>query len=198
MSWRPAFRPCPRAERFSDERPGATNDPLARLAIVPHGETLVRIAILGCLVLLLARSAHAGDETRSATGYRNGRPIKIELVMIDWAEVEVKTARAFRAMQAAALADGVELMIRSGFRTHERQTWLYRAWRAGWGNRAAKPGFSNHESGRALDLVIHDPATFAWLERHAKKFGFRRTVKKEPWHWELVGRPRSAARTKPR
>lgn len=146
--------------------------------------------MLGCLLLLLVRPARADDEVRAATGYRNGRPMKIQLVTIDWAEVEVRTARAFRAMQRAARADGVELIIRSGFRTHENQTWLYRAWRAGHGNRAARPGFSNHQSGRALDLVIHDPATFAWLARHARRFGFRRTVRKEPWHWELVGRRR--------
>ncbi|MBA3455568.1 MAG: D-alanyl-D-alanine carboxypeptidase family protein [Deltaproteobacteria bacterium] len=116
--------------------------------------------------------------------------MKVQLVIVDYREVEIRTARAFRAMQRAALEDNIELMIYSGFRTHERQTWLYRAWRAGVGNRAARPGFSNHQSGRALDLVVHDPETLAWLDRHARRFGFRRTVPKEPWHWELVERSR--------
>jgi zinc D-Ala-D-Ala carboxypeptidase len=124
---------------------------------------------------------------RAALGYRKGRPIRLELVTVGWAEVEVKTARAFLAMQAAAGEAGVELWIRSGFRSHEHQAWLYRAFRQGFGNRAARPGHSNHQSGRALDLRISEPGTLAWLDENARRYGFRRTVRGEPWHWEYVG-----------
>lgn len=134
------------------------------------------------------------DEPYVAMGYRHGRPIKLQLITIDWADVEIRTARAFRAMQRAAAADGIELFIRSGFRSYEQQSWLYQAWRAGYGNKAARPGHSNHQSGRALDLVVRDPATLAWLTARAKRFGFRRTVKSEPWHWELTAPPKRAAR----
>jgi hypothetical protein len=163
---------------------------LARTAIVSHLEPLMRFAVLGCLLVMLARPASGGDEIRSAIGYRNGRPLPLQLITIDLREVEIRTARAFKAMQRAAMDDGVELMIYSGFRTHERQSGLYRAWRAGIGNPAARPGYSNHQSGRALDLVVQDPRTLAWLDRNARRFGFRRTVPKEPWHWELVPRSR--------
>ncbi len=138
---------------------------------------------------MLVGTASGGDEVHSAVGYRNGRPLSIQLVVIDWIRVEIRTAKAFRAMQRAAEADGIELVIRSGFRTHESQGWLYRAWRSGFGNRAARPGFSNHQSGRALDIVVQDPNTLAWLDRNARRYGFKRTVRGEPWHWELVGRP---------
>jgi D-alanyl-D-alanine dipeptidase len=125
---------------------------------------------------------------RSAVGYRRGRPVKLRLVTLGWAEVELRTARAFLAMQEAAARSGIELSINSGFRSHEQQAWLYRAWREGWGNSAARPGYSNHQSGRALDLDVREPATFAWLRRHAHRFGFRRTIAREPWHWEHVRR----------
>ncbi len=122
---------------------------------------------------------------RSVVGYAKGRPTKIQLVMVDWTEVELRTARAYRKMRDAAERDGIVLEIRSGFRSHEQQMNLYQRWRAGWGNMAAKPGFSNHQAGRAIDLVVHDPTVLAWLTKHAPKYGFWRTVRSEPWHWEF-------------
>lgn len=148
----------------------------------------MRSAVLGwCLLLMLVRTASGGDGAHSALGYRNGRPLAIQLVVVDRIRVEIRTAEAFRAMQRAAEADGIGLVIRSGFRTHESQGALYQRWRAGGGNPAARPGFSNHQSGRALDLVVQETTTLAWLDRNARRFGFRRTVPTEPWHWELVG-----------
>jgi len=140
----------------------------------------------------------ADDPTpRPAIGYRKGKRLRIEVVSIGWAYVEVSTATGFAAMREAAAADGVELWIRSGFRDHETQRWLYLAWREGWGNKAARPGHSNHQSGRALDLDIQDPAVLPWLETHGKKFGFKRTVRGEPWHWEYVKKPKKKRAKKP-
>lgn len=143
----------------------------------------------------------AGVESRPAIGYERGRKLAIRVVTIGWAEVEVRTARAFVAMALAARDAGIELWIRSGYRPPEHQQWLYDAWRRGWGNPAARPGFSTHQSGRALDLDIQTPGTFDWLETHAKKFGFARTVRGEPWHWELVKKVKrraSSRRASPR
>ena len=146
------------------------------------------------LLLVIAWAAPAAAETltleaRPALGYKKGRPRRIQVVTLGWTDVEVNTARAFLTMASAAAADGVELWIRSGFRSHEEQRMFYQAWREGWGNRAARPGHSNHQSGRALDLYL-GPGTFAWLEANARRFGFERTVRGEPWHWEYVARPR--------
>ena len=72
-------------------------------------------------------------------------------------------------------------------------------WRAKEGNLAAKPGFSNHQSGSALDIALVYDGAYAWLKKHAQRFGFRRTVPGEPWHWEFGGRTalaRSAVRAK--
>ena len=51
------------------------------------------------------------------------------------------------------------------------------------------PDLGPSRDGRALDIYLDD-AVFRWLERHARRFGFRRTVRGEPWHWEYVKRPR--------
>jgi hypothetical protein len=123
-------------------------------------------------------------------GYRHGHPHMIDVVRLEpnAVEVEVATARAFLTMQAAAAKDGIDLRIESGFRTAEEQLELFRAWRRGRGNKAARPGQSNHQSGRALDIVVNG-RTFEWLEANAATFRFKRTVKGEPWHWEYVDAP---------
>ncbi len=123
------------------------------------------------------------------TGYRLGRQQLIEVVPLGAVEVEVATARAFLSMQAAAAKDGIELRIESGFRTAEAQRDLFLAWRKGRGNKAARPGESNHQSGRALDLAVQSPGALEWLTTNAPAFRFKRTVKGEPWHWEFTDVP---------
>lgn len=139
----------------------------------------MRVIVLLCV---LAQLAHA----EGVVGYRNGKPVELEVTEVDGVVVEVGTARAFVAMRDAADKDGVYLQVWSGFRSHEHQARLYEDWKAGLGNPAARPGYSNHQSGRALDInLLGVPReTYAWLVKHASRFGFRRTVAKEPWHWE--------------
>jgi hypothetical protein len=67
---------------------------------------------------------------------------------------------------------------------------LYRAWKKGRGNKAARPGLSNHQSGRAVDISFNRASgAYEWLEANAMTFGFKRTVRGEPWHWEYVEAP---------
>lgn len=131
-----------------------------------------------------AWSARAVAQTE--TGYDHGAKRTIKVVEVGDAEVEVHTAKAFRAMAHAAARDGIDLRIRSGFRSFEKQAALYRRYREGEGNLAARPGFSNHESGRALDIYITDDRVYPWLARHAATYGFHRTVPGEAWHWEYL------------
>jgi len=117
-------------------------------------------------------------------GYERGVPVDLTVVQIDGKPVELHTAQMFARMRAAAKAAGVILRVVSGFRTMAEQEVLYAAYLAGTGAQAARPGFSNHQSGRALDLNTRDPGVYAWLTAHAREFGFRRTVPSEIWHWE--------------
>jgi zinc D-Ala-D-Ala carboxypeptidase len=155
----------------------------------------MRVLLLLCLLCGLA----AAGPSRSASGYRHGKRFKIKIVDVEGSELEVNTARAYVKMRDAARADGIGLYVMSGFRTYEYQAALYARYRARAGHLAARPGHSNHQSGSALDLVIDDEQTYAWLTAHARRFGFRRTVRGEPWHWELVKAPRERyARTSQR
>lgn len=141
----------------------------------------MRLAVV--LVLCLSAAADA----RTATGYAHGEKTTIKIVDVGGAEAEAKTAHAFRVMAKAAHKAGVELSIRSGYRSHAKQAALYKKYKSGDGNLAAPPGYSNHESGRALDIYITDPKAYDWLREHAARYGFRRTVPGEAWHWEYVG-----------
>ncbi len=127
------------------------------------------------------------ERERPATGYVAGKAITIMVVGIDGKPVEVATAAAFHRMRDAAAADGVAIKVVSGFRTMEEQQYLYGCYKTGncnSGNLAALPGYSNHQSGHALDLNARDPAVGPWLRAHASTYGFHNTVPSEPWHWE--------------
>lgn len=114
---------------------------------------------------------------------------------------------AWQSMRAAALADGVSLFLISAFRGVDYQCELIRR-KLGQGRSMgeilqviAAPGYSEHHTGRAIDLGTegcltleaefeHTPA-FAWLQRRACEFGFVLSyprgnpyqVSYEPWHW---------------
>lgn len=116
-------------------------------------------------------------------------------------------ATAWQALKAAAATDGVALHIVSSFRSIDRQAEIIRR-KLDAGQPieeiltvCAPPGYSEHHTGRALDvstpgvaaLVVEFAQTpaFAWLAAHADDFGFRLSYPDgnaqgfayEPWHW---------------
>jgi hypothetical protein len=124
---------------------------------------------------------------RKDTGYVNGNPYSIEVVTVDGKPVERATANAYYVMAQAASRDGVTLRVVSGFRTNAEQKYLracYENCNCNNCNLAARPGYSNHQSGHALDLNASDPGVLSWLRRNAGRFGFDETVPSENWHWE--------------
>ncbi len=130
------------------------------------------------------------DQTQSchrATGYRSGHKFTICLTTIDGRYVEVNTARAYLRMRKAARKAGVYMHIVSGFRSMAQQRYLYHCYKTracNGGNLAAVPGYSNHQSGHALDLNTAAGGVYGWLAKHGHAYGFRRTVPSEKWHWE--------------
>lgn len=126
-------------------------------------------------------------------GYADGVPfplLVVDLVGLNRAvRAEVHTALAFAQMKNAAERVGVSLHVNSGFRTQAGQREVFDLYRRGRGPLAARPGFSNHQSGFALDLDTRSPKVRAWLGRHASRFGFVRTVAGENWHFEFRDKP---------
>ena len=100
-------------------------------------------------------------------------------------QIDSSIAANFDAMVAAAKKDGIDLKITSANRTRAEQEKLYRAYKNGTGNLAAKPGTSNHEKGQAIDFT-NTPGAWNWLAKNAQKFGFK-NLKGEPWHYSPTG-----------
>jgi hypothetical protein len=125
-----------------------------------------------------------------ATGYKNGNPFPITVVTVDGKPVEEQTANAYIVMQEAAANDGIGLRVVSGFRTMAEQQYLYACYvncNCNSCNLAAQPGYSNHQSGHAIDFNTSDPGVLDWMNAHANGFGWQRTVPSEVWHWEWWG-----------
>ena len=118
-----------------------------------------------------------------------------------------RAARAFVRMREAARGNGIALDIVSAYRSAEYQLGIVRRKRERGLDMteilrvSAAPGYSEHHSGRAIDITTpgytpleeefeRSPA-FAWLKRHASRFGFRLSYPRrnrhgiayEPWHW---------------
>ncbi len=123
-------------------------------------------------------------------------------------------AQAFEEMAAAARAEGVDLVVLSGFRTKGEQEQLFfdiskqrNQTPVERSAVSAPPGYSEHHTGYAVDIGDASvPSTnlspefertpaFRWLEQNAAKFGFEMSfprhnpqgVSYEPWHWRFVG-----------
>ncbi|MCB9675319.1 MAG: D-alanyl-D-alanine carboxypeptidase family protein [Alphaproteobacteria bacterium] len=162
-----------------------------------HGVQVWQVPLAGGKAVRESWDAVVGkDGTRKVQGYEAGTPRELEVEDLHGEPVEVATARAFRKMERAAKDDGVTLGVVSGFRTFAEQQVLYDCYLSGDcndGNLAAPPGFSNHQSGLALDLNTHVPAVRKWLRSRGREFGFAATVRSEPWHWEYVGGERNPA-----
>lgn len=136
----------------------------------------------------LGLGTHAWRQRRrQVVGYVKGEPIVLTAEGIDGKLVELGTADAFRRMRAAAALAGVTLKIVSGFRTMAEQEHLFSCYQSNScnnGNFAERPGYSNHQSGHALDLNTRTEGVDAWMRAHAWEFGFKNTIPSEPWHWE--------------
>ncbi len=117
-------------------------------------------------------------------------------------EVHIDIADETLALFTEAFEQGVEL-AGWGYRPIQRQIELRAAHCGGtpqeiWHKPVfecapptARPGFSKHEQGRAIDFTLNGgsisteaSAGFAWLSEHAPKYGFV-NLQGEPWHWSI-------------
>ncbi|MFN8216483.1 MAG: transglycosylase SLT domain-containing protein [Solirubrobacterales bacterium] len=128
-----------------------------------------------------AGAAAAGETMGMASGggysgplvYRNGKGMRPDV------------AAAFDRMAAAAAADGVSLLVVSGFRSDAEQAALFAAhpdpkW-------VAPPGHSLHRCATELDLG--PGSAYGWLAANAGRFGFEQRYSWEAWHYGFTAGP---------
>lgn len=117
---------------------------------------------------------------------------------------------AFTTMADKAEKEDINLIVSTSYRTYEQQEKTYNAIKQSSGTKsadqiAARPGFSEHQTGLALDIDTFDSYTgdfdqteaFRWLKKNAHKYGFILRYPKgkeditgfkyEPWHFRFVG-----------
>jgi D-alanyl-D-alanine carboxypeptidase len=116
-------------------------------------------------------------------------------------------AEAWLRMHTASAKDGVQLQVVSAYRSLEYQCALIQR-KLDRGMKIAEilkinaaPGYSEHHTGRALDITAPDcppleegferTSAYAWLTKRAGEYGFRLSyprnnphgINYEPWHW---------------
>lgn len=141
-------------------------------------------------------------------------PVAERVAVAPGLELHRDTAAAWLAMQGAARADGVDLVLLSGFRSLALQKQLFFDVKSARNQSAlersrvsAPPGYSEHSTGYAVDLgdgtepqtnlsqSFEQTAAFAWLQANASRFHFvlsfppgnAQGVNYEPWHWRFEG-----------
>ena len=126
-------------------------------------------------------------------------------------QLTLATCAAWRAMQTAAMRDSVTMALVSAYRSVERQREIVQTKLARGDSIAdiltfvAPPGYSEHHTGRAIDIgtseedaleeVFETTPAFAWLRVHAGEYGFVMSYPRdnvqgfvyEPWHWCFRG-----------
>ena len=153
-----------------------------------------------------------------AVDYRRQCPLPLQIVPERLVPTEADcfgrpqqlTEAAFRAwteMKQDATGQDIEMFLVSAYRSPRYQHDLIaRKLAAGHTIKQilavnAAPGFSEHHTGRAIDIgapgcevlteEFETTSAFQWLSEHARKFGFRmsyprgdnRGIAYEPWHW---------------
>ncbi len=117
----------------------------------------------------------------------------------------------FKKMYNAAKNDNVSIFIASPYRSYSDQNALYTYYVNTDGKKnadtySARPGFSEHHTGLAMDLIpeygldldtFENSDGFKWMQENAYKYGFILRYPKdkeyitgyiyEPWHYRYVG-----------
>ena len=111
-------------------------------------------------------------------------------------EINPLVLARFLSAQAVAKELGIELSIDSGYRSPEKQNYLYQ--RAIKTYKSAEEAIkwvlpsdlSRHPWGLALDVNLnHDKSGASWLEANGATFGLCRVYVNEWWHFEPLTAP---------
>ena len=105
-------------------------------------------------------------------------------------------------MKRAAKKNGINLVVLSAYRSYWSQQATFQQWVKSSGvetseSFSARPGYSQHQLGTALDFVITSPESANWLEKNSYVYGFILSYPKgkekitgykyEPWHYRFIG-----------
>lgn len=179
-----------------------------------------------------AESARSSVQTSSSdcnTSSSHNDPTKIDvlvnkkhcIVPLTFAPTDLRTSngatladqasRAFDQLFAAAQLAGFTIGVTSSYRSYNDQVTTYNYWvgvsgRDGADTYSARPGYSEHQTGLALDVsesgcslsCFGSTSLYTWLQQNAAEYGFIQRYYSgyesvtgytaEEWHYRYVGR----------
>lgn len=205
----------PQASNSSLSSPAPTHNSIAALQKLALNSTANKTVEIpksetnqgGTAEQIINPIAHRYSRIAKATGYVEIYPEaqSTQLVSYQGQQLQPDVAGSFDRMRNAAIVDGIELRVVSGFRSLQSQVQIFEG--KGGGLQAAEysapPGHSQHHTGLAVDINSLQPSfgqtkAFIWLRRHAGSYGFILPYtegsgdlgpRAEPWHWVYVGKP---------
>ena len=134
-------------------------------------------------------------------------------------ELDERIIDAMSAFVADTRAQGLNVILTSGYRSYQTQSWLFQNKVAQYGGDeataatiVARPGTSEHQTGLAADITdqyyeymnesLENTATYQWMSTHCQDYGFIVRFPKgrqditgiiyEPWHYRYVGKEAAA------
>lgn len=140
-----------------------------------------------------------------------------ELEYLEGQQFDVRIIEPMEEMVEAARAEGLSVLLSSGYRSYATQTWLFNRKAAEYGETVAativaRPGTSEHQTGLCCDITDHyyemkdasleNTEMYQWMSQHCDEYGFIVRFPKgreditgiiyEPWHFRYVGKEAAA------
>ena len=142
-----------------------------------------------------------------------------ELTQFRDVQIDYRIYDAMNAFVTDAEAQGLTVVMTSGYRSYDTQSWLFQRKVEQYGGDeataatiVARPGTSEHQTGLAADITdgyyeymnesLEETALFQWMSAHCHEYGFivrfprgRQDVTGimyEPWHYRYVGKEAAA------
>lgn len=135
-----------------------------------------------------------------------------ELASLEGQQFDVRIVDDMRAMAEAARAEGLSVVLSSGYRSYATQAYLFDRKVSQYGEAVAqtivaRPGTSEHQTGLCCDITdryyemkdasLENTQMYKWMSSHCHEFGFIVRFPKgkeevtgiiyEPWHFRYVG-----------
>lgn len=148
---------------------------------------LAALAVLGATLIGVVAGTRAGPSrsdgvvSDDVTVFTDDHPAV--------ANLDPSLIRALRRAATDAARHGVQIVVKSGWRSSHYQRQLFHDAVLKYGSVqgaarwVAAVDTSLHVSGDAVDIGRSD--AIAWLTRHGPRYGLCRVYRNEPWHFEL-------------
>ena len=148
-------------------------------------------------------------ENRLNSDFKPNTLVKVTRCSLGNFYLEEDTATAYEYMCLNLIDEGLNISINSAYRSYEEQEKLYDDYLKLYGKNyvnkyVAVPGYSEHQTGFALDLesldcdIFKNSKEYRWIKNNAYKYGFILRYQEgkenitgynaEEWHIRYVGR----------